>query len=698
MPPVRTNLACTLVLLGALLLGASCARVSPEETNSTARQDSEPLYAAPAEGSPHGNSASHHSHEGVRAPQPSSARSDEEHAVTKYLPHRDPDRIPLVARSAGKRAAVSRSSTSSDAAAGQNPDRPQTAPDSDQNHAAPGIREFQRSHRAAGPAPPYPAAHTPHQHAHRPAHAAEGNFPGGRQQYPGRPVVSPVDDSAGVLAGTGSPGGTRSQDLWRLEVEAGDPGELFSRRILPILKSGNSSCSECHFAGVDLKDYIRDDQSATFAALRERGLIDVKQPDASQILKFIARTPARSGELEAAVRRREFLAFRAWIHAAVRDPELLKTPLKSPPAGTQLPVEVIRHARKDRVLNSFVEQIWSEIARCSGCHSPERNQKQVGEFGQRVSWITPGDPQATLNHLVKASLIDVDFPEDSLLLAKPTLQVEHGGGKKMEVGDRSYKQFRSFIEDYAAVVKGRYKSPDELPPPAEEVSAATSMEDGIWLKLTDVPARFDKMLLRVDLYPREGNGWSKSRAATADRAVAGDKNLWQQTLTLTAPRDSARAADVRRLRLPPGEYLVKVYVDQAGRLQKDYQARLGSDDFVGEVIVNSAWPTGYGRMTVARFPQQACEQGQGSGRPTRVASVGPAKVGESRSEVFRTMLDRSWQVGAALRRVTLAAQCRTTRRRISIAATITARLPTHMDHTGLTVPDLERFCINSTTG
>ena len=36
------------------------------------------------------------------------------------------------------------------------------------------------------------------------------------------------------------------------------------------------------------------------------------------------------------------------------------------------------------------------------------------------------------------------------------MQVEHGGGQKMVIGDRTYKQFRRFIDDYASIVQGKY--------------------------------------------------------------------------------------------------------------------------------------------------------------------------------------------------------------------------------------------------
>jgi hypothetical protein len=118
-----------------------------------------------------------------------------------------------------------------------------------------------------------------------------------------------------------------------------------------------------------------------------------------------------------------------------------------------------------------------------------------------------------------------------------------------------------------------------------------------------VPAEFDKKLLHVDIYKRDGSDWSSARWATADRLVAGDRKLWQQHLTLTAPRASPQADELRRTQtLPLGEYLLKVYVDQRDKLQADYTAELGEAEFIGQATVNTPWPPGYGRMTTVTFP------------------------------------------------------------------------------------------------
>ncbi len=328
------------------------------------------------------------------------------------------------------------------------------------------------------------------------------------------------------------------------------------------------------------------------------GLINVQNPDASKILEFIKRQPEKPTLVSSQVRQEELNAFQAWIRAAVADPKLISS--RSDRAiGPQVPEEVIVHARKDRVLQSFLDNIWTEVGRCAACHSPDQNAKQVKEHGESVSWITLNDPQATLDYMLDAGIINAEHPLESLLITKPTLQVEHGGGKKLVVGDRSYKQFRGFINDYSSVVKGAYRTVDSLPIESDEVSLVTD----IWFKLTEVPAEYDKMLLQVDIYRWEGDSWSEYRVASSDRQVFGGGNLWQHSLSLTAPRQSDWEQKLAAKKLPEGKYLVKLYLDRTGKLQEDYNEILGKDDFVGQVEVQSGWPSGYGRMTSVAFPK-----------------------------------------------------------------------------------------------
>src|SRR5436853_990900 len=66
------------------------------------------------------------------------------------------------------------------------------------------------------------------------------------------------------------------------------PAEVFEKRIMPIFKSPNpSSCTQCHLAGVELKNYILPSHEKTFLSLRDQGLVDLDKPEDSKILRLI---------------------------------------------------------------------------------------------------------------------------------------------------------------------------------------------------------------------------------------------------------------------------------------------------------------------------------------------------------------------------------------------------------------------------
>ncbi|MBD3676420.1 MAG: hypothetical protein HUJ26_23155 [Planctomycetaceae bacterium] len=371
--------------------------------------------------------------------------------------------------------------------------------------------------------------------------------------------------------------------------------EIFEKRLLPIFQSPKpSSCTECHLSGVELKQYILPTQEATFAALLKMKMIDTEHPEKSKILEFIARAPDSESLVSKKMRQQELDAFKSWILAASKDPELRNTKATAK-AGPTVPDEVIRHARKDRVLQSFVDNVWSEVGRCAACHSPDRNQKQVKEHGDSVSWIMLDAPQATMNYLIENEILNTDNPEKSYLLLKPTNQIEHGGGVKLKVGDRTYKQFLKFATDYAHIVNDDYKTAEMLPEQSNEVSQVSE----IWFKVTGVPEKYHQKLLKVDIY-RAGND---RRVATADRQIFGPKQLWQNHLSLTAPRDSKRAQEIRRIaKLPPGEYVARISIDKTDRLERNPDADWTEDDYIGQVPFRTDWPPGYGRMTVIEYP------------------------------------------------------------------------------------------------
>jgi hypothetical protein len=384
------------------------------------------------------------------------------------------------------------------------------------------------------------------------------------------------------------------------------PAEVFEQRIVPIFKSPNpSSCVQCHLAGVDLKNYILPSAKDTFVSLRDQGLIDLDNVEKSKILDLI-----RMGKEDTSAkvkvhqenRRREIEAFAAWLKASAADPEYRNAPklktaaLARPPR----PNEVIRHGRKDKLLESFEANVWSLRFRCMNCHSegnPE-SQKRAAKFGERVAWFKAAGSEATLDYLLSSKLIDRKNPEKSLLLTKPLNEVKHEGGRKFEVGDQGYKAMRAFVEDVARITGDGYKAAAELP--ARPAMATFGTEQ--WLKIANTQPAWGDKLLQVNVYAwdAKAGAWEKEPVATTDRKVWGGGKLFQHTLTLLAPKDSARAKkwQAGKPALERGKYLVKVYVDARGALAKDWRATLGDEDYVGQIEVTSDWREGYGAMTV----------------------------------------------------------------------------------------------------
>lgn len=381
---------------------------------------------------------------------------------------------------------------------------------------------------------------------------------------------------------------------------AEDAAEIFERRIRPIARSRESSCTECHFAGVDLKQYILDDSTQTFAALRDAGLINVDRPTESKLLSFIGRRPAKEDLLLAKVRTEEFAAFKAWIEAAMKEPATVRAVAPAKAVGSPVPVEVIRHARHDRVLQSFMETIWVEIDRCIGCHSPERNQKQVKEFGERVSWISPNDPAGTLNRAIEQGIIDVDQPEKSLILQKPAGLVKHGGHQKFLPGSRTDKNYRRFLNDYAAVVNETYQTARDLPAASPEVGVLT----GQHLRLTDLPKEWGGRLLRVTLHRWENGKWNERPVAVGENPINGNNGMWQTMILALLPRESASAARLQERRALPGDrYQVRVFVDRENRLANNRDYELQATDAIGIVEIDGAWPVGYQPPKIVAAPK-----------------------------------------------------------------------------------------------
>ncbi|OAI54351.1 hypothetical protein AYO44_03520 [Planctomycetaceae bacterium SCGC AG-212-F19] len=249
------------------------------------------------------------------------------------------------------------------------------------------------------------------------------------------------------------------------------PQELFVARIMPIFSSPNpSSCTQCHLANIDLKDYILPSHEKTFRSLRNQGMIDLDNPAESKILKLIKRGAqddnAGAALIHAKVRQAEYEAFAAWIAASASDPRLRNAPklgaVEANAEKEQFAAEIEAVAQTDKVLALFQRTIWAEGKRCSDCHMPggKNNAKLVAKEGQKMNWIKQ-TPAATMKYIIDNKLVDTKEPEKSLMVRKPLNEVEHGGGKKMMKGDACYKNYMTWLTEYAkSVNKASAQAPE----------------------------------------------------------------------------------------------------------------------------------------------------------------------------------------------------------------------------------------------
>lgn len=388
---------------------------------------------------------------------------------------------------------------------------------------------------------------------------------------------------------------------------AGDsPKVVFEKRILPIFKSPNpSSCTECHLANLDLKNYILPTSEKTFLSLRDQGLVDMKEPGKSKILKFISMkdNSSKPDLILAKTREEEFKAFSEWIKACCEDESLRAMPkLKIEELGLpEKPIEIVRHARKDRLLESFEQNIWAMRFRCMNCHTaghPDSIKLQK-EHGDRVAWFKK-TPSETMDHILgKTKLIDLESPEKSLLLLKPLNEVKHGGGKKFIMGDLGYQAFRNWIEDYTRIRGGAYKTASDLP---KEINNQTQFGTELWFKITNTPADWGDKLLRTTIYmwDEKLGDWEKAPIAVSDRLVWGKGKTWQHTVTVMASKGSERETAWKKTgpTLLPGKYKVVVQIDKDGDLTKVWNAKLDEKTTtVGTGEFRANWRPGYGQMT-----------------------------------------------------------------------------------------------------
>lgn len=420
------------------------------------------------------------------------------------------------------------------------------------------------------------------------------------------------------------------------ETGSSDSLRLFEERIMPIFNSPKpSSCVQCHLSSVDIKNYILPSHTDTFIALREGGLINVDAPEKSKILTLIKmgdKDLDRGARLiHEKTRLAEYEAFSGWIKACCDDRELvaLSARIDLPTVGPEKPLEVVRHARKSRLLESFTRNVWSQRMRCFPCHTPgeidkdnpkhrvpaQRHADFVAKYGQKMN-IFQATPEATLSHMMTGSrhqksdrypMINLDDAQKSLLVLKPTAKlppkkedgtfekpsskspVSHMGGLKMHRNDQSYKAFIAWIKDYTAIVGDAYATADDLPTERWQPTQRI-------LRVREVPESWGTasvVQLFVHAHDASSDSWSEKPVAFTQGTITPRRFVNGPLFLMGTPTAQPTQDADHPAALQPGKYMVRAFVDSDDEISAAPEILLGQEHFVGQATIDAQWQIGF---------------------------------------------------------------------------------------------------------
>jgi len=266
---------------------------------------------------------------------------------------------------------------------------------------------------------------------------------------------------AGASGAEAGSGGARAECMT-------EPVETYRRRIEPLLVDANpKSCNQCHLSGVDLSIFARETPCETMACLVEEGLVDLDAPEQSKILGWIERASPDSELITDEVIQAEYDGFREWIEASAECRQACagvgcdapagreSCASEPPPTAASDEIPAMQDCSDVAIEQRFADEVYAWRGRCSPCH--HSNQPNADAAAPR--WIrTEGNcataSLATLRRVTSSGYIDVENPEQSLLLLKPLAVsaggVVHGGHDKFaDTNDPGYRSFLEFARAYA---------------------------------------------------------------------------------------------------------------------------------------------------------------------------------------------------------------------------------------------------------
>jgi hypothetical protein len=243
-------------------------------------------------------------------------------------------------------------------------------------------------------------------------------------------------------------------------------GGLYQRKIAPLFATDRpQTCNQCHLSGVDLSLFVRANMCETRACLVDLGLVDMKNPDQSEVLSWISRAHPDSALITQDVIDQEYDAFKEFVEQiahcggeacpgvhcpAVSDEEACGTPTQQPSGAILVPPDTA--CDSVTVESTFRDTVYVWRDRCFPCHFTSSPDSAPGAplFIDVRNDCNSGSLE-TFHNVVTAGLIDTNDPTQSLLLRKPLDPSEggvtHGGGAKFDgTTDPTYVSFLSFFE------------------------------------------------------------------------------------------------------------------------------------------------------------------------------------------------------------------------------------------------------------
>lgn len=243
------------------------------------------------------------------------------------------------------------------------------------------------------------------------------------------------------------------------QCEEGEADALYEQRIAPLLATERpSSCNSCHLQGIDLEMFVQPTACQTMACLVERELVDLEDPAGSTILQWIERGEPSSGLISEQAIDEEYVGFRAWIEQAAEcgscgefeDPcgDEGAEPQTCAPDDPEQTWQDPGDCSEPTLEAMFRHRVFRWRDRCYPCHFDSKDS-------EGPDWIFAGECELaslrSMNAVLREGYVELDQPEQSLLLLKPLAEgaggVEHGGHDKFQDDrDEAYRDFAAWIQ------------------------------------------------------------------------------------------------------------------------------------------------------------------------------------------------------------------------------------------------------------